>query len=758
MANIIQVAFDQFGKSTVTVNKNIQQGDHLVNQVRITFNYDHDPIGFVRISTKRPDGSVSTNAEVFLLDLLNNYYYYDLPSWFTEYEGQLEISISVMFSQVGGETPTQFQRKFFIYVEPSVIPEGDTSPFDEPSIVEQLEGAIAQNGFNITVLQSEIDDVNDALDLKSNIGHTHVTSDIIDIQDTIGIEVENVLGETIQQKIDETFALSPKADLVDGKVPSTQLPSYVDDVLEYATLAGFPTTGETGKIYVALNTNLTYRWSGSAYVEISASLALGTTSSTAYRGDYGNTAYAHSQITNGTNPHNTKFSYIAFVGTVAENASTVAKTTTISGFSALESGQIFIITFTNGNTASYPTLNIGSTGAKQLQIGGIHITSAYATLASGTTLLLLYNGTAFQMMGSQRTQDNDTTYSTITQGEITAGTETATRVVTPKLLVDNFSKIGHTHDDRYYTETEITTLLSNYQQINDDLTAYIGLGTVGLVKKTGAGTAVIITDSSSNWNNAYNHSTTTGNPHGTTAGDITSGTLGVAYGGTGANTFTSNNVLIGNGTSAITTKAITDSTTATAFVSSDTNLITNRSIYYGTPTINGAKLYNSSTTIYAPTSVGTSGQLLTSSGSGTVPPSWSNAYAVGSLQRLFTLQTSFTLYTRAFSGSTSFSKTFLIVAGTASAKTLVITLTGGGITANNSFTIYNGGFITVTLTSGTSAWTSAVMNAFSFASSTTFPSASTNLSTTATGTFTSATINLTVASTGGAVSAYEILL
>lgn len=55
-----------------------------------------------------------------------------------------------------------------------------------------------------------------------------------------------------------------------GLVPSTQLPSYVDDVLEYANLAGFPTTGEAGKIYVAIDTNKTYRWSGSAYVYITS--------------------------------------------------------------------------------------------------------------------------------------------------------------------------------------------------------------------------------------------------------------------------------------------------------------------------------------------------------------------------------------------------------------------------------------------------------------------------------------------------------
>lgn len=82
-----------------------------------------------------------------------------------------------------------------------------------------------------------------------------------------------------------------------GTVPSTQLPSYVDDVLEYDNLAEFPATGEAGKIYVALDTNKTYRWSGSAYVTIGSDLALGETSSTAYRGDRGAAAYEHA-VTN----------------------------------------------------------------------------------------------------------------------------------------------------------------------------------------------------------------------------------------------------------------------------------------------------------------------------------------------------------------------------------------------------------------------------------------------------------------------------
>lgn len=72
-----------------------------------------------------------------------------------------------------------------------------------------------------------------------------------------------------------------------GKVPAAQLPSYVDDVLEFSTKDQFPQIGETGKIYVSKDTNLTYRWTGTQYLEISQSLALGETPSTAYPGDKG---------------------------------------------------------------------------------------------------------------------------------------------------------------------------------------------------------------------------------------------------------------------------------------------------------------------------------------------------------------------------------------------------------------------------------------------------------------------------------------
>lgn len=82
-----------------------------------------------------------------------------------------------------------------------------------------------------------------------------------------------------------------------GHVISSQLPSFVDDVVEYESPASFPATGETGKVYVSTSTNVTYRWSGTRYVAIGSDLTIGETSSTAYRGDRGALAYEHA-VTN----------------------------------------------------------------------------------------------------------------------------------------------------------------------------------------------------------------------------------------------------------------------------------------------------------------------------------------------------------------------------------------------------------------------------------------------------------------------------
>lgn len=90
---------------------------------------------------------------------------------------------------------------------------------------------------------------------------------------------------TVQAMINTS--ISTKADLVGGKVPANQLPAYIDEVLEYASISQFPATGGNAKIYLALDTNKQYRWSGTQYIEISASIALGETAQTAFAGNRG---------------------------------------------------------------------------------------------------------------------------------------------------------------------------------------------------------------------------------------------------------------------------------------------------------------------------------------------------------------------------------------------------------------------------------------------------------------------------------------
>ena len=148
-----------------------------------------------------------------------------------------------------------------------------------------------------------------------------------------------------------------------GKVPSSQLPSFVDDVEEYSDLAAFPVTGESGKIYIALDSNLTYRWGGTTYVEISPSLALGETSASAYRGDRGKIAYDHSQLTSG-NPHNVTKSDVGLSNVVNSDTTTTANITDSSNKRFVTDAQLTVIGNTSGtNTgdqdlSGYATKNI----------------------------------------------------------------------------------------------------------------------------------------------------------------------------------------------------------------------------------------------------------------------------------------------------------------------------------------------------------------------------------------------------------------
>lgn len=148
-----------------------------------------------------------------------------------------------------------------------------------------------QAGANKTTIDNTLTSTSTTQALSANQGKV-LDNKINNLSTNVDTELSKKINTTEKGNVNGLAELD-----AGGKVPASQLPSYVDDVLEFSSLSTFPTTGETGKIYVATNTNLTYRWSGTGYVEISPSIALGETSSTAYRGDRGKIAYDHSQST-----------------------------------------------------------------------------------------------------------------------------------------------------------------------------------------------------------------------------------------------------------------------------------------------------------------------------------------------------------------------------------------------------------------------------------------------------------------------------
>lgn len=97
------------------------------------------------------------------------------------------------------------------------------------------------------------------------------SADTLLIRDTTSGAVMRVPFSTLASAIATAFASSFASLDGSGKVPASQLPSYVDDVLEYANVSAFPAIGESGKIYVSAATGLCYRWTGSIYAEISSS-------------------------------------------------------------------------------------------------------------------------------------------------------------------------------------------------------------------------------------------------------------------------------------------------------------------------------------------------------------------------------------------------------------------------------------------------------------------------------------------------------
>ena len=166
--------------------------------------------------------------------------------------------------------------------------------------------------YRVSIIADYLSDINE-LSTEHEVGSTCIVLENKSIWILNGEKawVEfSTTTEALEELIEELREeIESKADLVDGKVPVAQLPSYVSDVLEFDSIDHFPVEGRKNIIYVDTSTNKTYRWSGSVYVEIAGPTPIGETVGSAYPGEKGkanadNIADLQDSVTNIPNPAN----------------------------------------------------------------------------------------------------------------------------------------------------------------------------------------------------------------------------------------------------------------------------------------------------------------------------------------------------------------------------------------------------------------------------------------------------------------------
>lgn len=227
------------------------------------------------------------------------------------------------------------------------------------SAVTRLDGTAAQNG-DVFVYST-------TLNKWYAVPQSSISPDLTDYATKVWVNDQGFLKEhqSLAAYAKTAWVTSQllnymaKADLLEnGLIKSSLLPSFVDDVIEADSKSAFPATGESGKIYVAKDTNKTYRWGGSGYVEISESLALGETSGTAYEGSKGKA-----------------------------NADAIAaiQQTLASGVVSSVGGKTGAITLRGGQTAN-GSVNLTITSAKQIQAAIVGLATV-ATSGSYNDLL-----------------------------------------------------------------------------------------------------------------------------------------------------------------------------------------------------------------------------------------------------------------------------------------------------------------------------------------------------------------------------------
>ena len=244
---------------------------------------------------------------------------------------------------------------------------------------------------------------------------------------------------------------------VSGVIPSSLLPSYVNDVLEYISVSAFPNPGESNKIYIAMDTNLVYRWTGSQYVEISKSLALGTTSTTAFRGDYGNTAYQHSQATG--NPHNLQLSDLGITVSSTEINYLYGLTDTVENLLAQK------LNLSGGIMTGYLTLNHNPTQrmhAATKDYVDAEIAGVSVSVTQNITAIRELNQSVNGLSSTVAVQGNTITNVINDVGGLNQTTEAHTQAITD---------INQTVDGLSTTVSETTTMVTNLEASINQLSA-----------------------------------------------------------------------------------------------------------------------------------------------------------------------------------------------------------------------------------------------------------------------------------------------
>lgn len=349
------------------------------------------------------------------------------------------------------------------------------------ALVSNSSGKIAVSAVTSTEL-GYLDGVTSAIQTQLNakvptsrtINGKALTGNITLTASDVGIDPDNISESVLAEAKTYTDnkitglkgANSGLAELdANGKVPSSQLPSYVDDVLEYANLAGFPATGESGKIYIAQDTNKSYRWSGSAYVEVSSSLALGETSSTAYRGDRGAAAYKHAvtnkgiaksnglyKITTNSEGHVTAATAVAKaditgLGIPAQDTTYSAATTSAAGLmsaadkakldgiasgATANTGDITGVTagngLTGGGSSGSVTLNVGAGSGITVAADTVSVNTGYTT--SGKNYKVAVDSSSGGLYVNVPWTDNNTwkANSSSSEGYVASGSGQANKV------------------------------------------------------------------------------------------------------------------------------------------------------------------------------------------------------------------------------------------------------------------------------------------------------------------------------------------